>query len=1097
MLQSHRCLLPSIDRTIAEEQARQKPDQPPVQRTPSTSRGGGSAKQRNRSQKPVPDLPIDAPANPDPAVFEAAFILDDGEEASRASTPKPPGMAADEKAEGVEEPGAPPQQSNGDKEKDKSDGAGQADAPQELSPEIRSKLRKLEKLEKTYPELLRSYRIAHSRATSIEPFERALKEHTSVTSIKEPEALVEYLDSLKQKEQLIMEEYKKVSIEKDEMKKKHQATERELAELKDEVATLKANSHTTDGPAKPQPESKEPDAASDPTSNPSSVKSPVQSVLGIFSPKQKPQALEDDKPVETDGGDLFSYDDEVPQMQADVHAKTEEIERLNAEVTSLKQELAVAKESSSELVQNLEKSTREAGELRDSAAATATLKTQLEARDSEISSLDKKLKATQAQLEETKTSLSKELDSLRASSKESQTKATEAVKRADKEHAEVEKLNKVKTESEKKIKNLTESIDDLKKLKAQDEAKIAELTKKHAQAAQLTAKAPSPATPAAPAAPTAVPAAAPTTASAASKKKNKKKKKGGAAAGSAAIESISEPVSETTEPTAAVAAAAEDPSFSSAELEAEIARLKDEVTQRDAQIERLSKQRKTEEDLTEEIETLRDELTDIGQGHVESKQRIKELEEEKATLQARIEELEREIGSATHDAEAQVKLQSEFDGLRKDAAEQLAQTRYKDLTDLREVLQKAQPEMKALRQDSAALKTTKEELATKISELRNVEKREKDAKTELAKAQRFTTERESDIKSLREKLNAESTSRIRLEDAQRVAGRDLRRSEAEKAEISAREEKATRELQAIKAEANKLRPRVKELEEEVEKLHLLGSMRDQTAELSTQLKESRSQSEALEEELAEIQKHLSERSREAERMRGMLADVDGRADSKVREMRSRMEAAIEERDRIEDESSTLARRKSRETEEQKQKIRELEREVKSLAIEKDELETRERDWRRRREELEGVEEKTEAELTEMRSAVSDLQSALDASEQQVREAEKQKTDLRRLLEESRQRFEKVSKDLKTAQTKLGASLSSERSSMDSSRSGANGAAGPGSADNMYLKTILLQFLEQKDNRLREQLVPVLGRILQFNKTDEKKWRDAIQHINVR
>jgi hypothetical protein len=34
---------------------------------------------------------------------------------------------------------------------------------------------------------------------------------------------------------------------------------------------------------------------------------------------------------------------------------------------------------------------------------------------------------------------------------------------------------------------------------------------------------------------------------------------------------------------------------------------------------------------------------------------------------------------------------------------------------------------------------------------------------------------------------------------------------------------------------------------------------------------------------------------------------------------------------------------------------------------------------------------------------------------------------------------------------------------------------------MFLKKILLQFLEQKDNRLRAQLVPVLGKLLKFDK----------------
>jgi hypothetical protein len=54
--------------------------------------------------------------------------------------------------------------------------------------------------------------------------------------------------------------------------------------------------------------------------------------------------------------------------------------------------------------------------------------------------------------------------------------------------------------------------------------------------------------------------------------------------------------------------------------------------------------------------------------------------------------------------------------------------------------------------------------------------------------------------------------------------------------------------------------------------------------------------------------------------------------------------------------------------------------------------------------------------------------------------------------------------------------------MDSTRSGSvSGSAAGGNQDAMYLKTILLQFLEQKDNRLRAQLVPVLGKLLKFDK----------------
>lgn len=89
-------------------------------------------------------------------------------------------------------------------------------------------------------ELLRSYRIAHSRATSIEPFEKALKENTPLTSIKDPEALIEYLNQINLKSDMLMEELRRVTTEKDTYKKKADETEKELTALKEEVATLKA-----------------------------------------------------------------------------------------------------------------------------------------------------------------------------------------------------------------------------------------------------------------------------------------------------------------------------------------------------------------------------------------------------------------------------------------------------------------------------------------------------------------------------------------------------------------------------------------------------------------------------------------------------------------------------------------------------------------------------------------------------------------------------------------------------------------------------------------------------------------------------------------
>lgn len=97
-----------------------------------------------------------------------------------------------------------------------------------------------------HPELLRSYRIAHGRATSIEPFERALREITPLTSIKDPEALTEYLTHLNLKGDMVMDELKRVSTEKEDFRKKYDAADKEIAELKEKVASFEA--------AKPAPE---------------------------------------------------------------------------------------------------------------------------------------------------------------------------------------------------------------------------------------------------------------------------------------------------------------------------------------------------------------------------------------------------------------------------------------------------------------------------------------------------------------------------------------------------------------------------------------------------------------------------------------------------------------------------------------------------------------------------------------------------------------------------------------------------------------------------------------------------------------------------
>jgi hypothetical protein len=73
-----------------------------------------------------------------------------------------------------------------------------------------------------------------------------------------------------------------------------------------------------------------------------------------------------------------------------------------------------------------------------------------------------------------------------------------------------------------------------------------------------------------------------------------------------------------------------------------------------------------------------------------------------------------------------------------------------------------------------------------------------------------------------------------------------------------------------------------------------------------------------------------------------------------------------------------------------------------------------------------------------------------------------------------------------------ANVQSSRSSLESSRSRIASPTPKGGApstqasdgaavDYVYLKNVLLQFMEQKDKKYQQQLIPVLGMLLHFDK----------------
>jgi hypothetical protein len=173
---------------------------------------------------------------PDPSEFDADFVIGDDESAvpSRSVTPRP--ETAEKCVEGNETAGAAEKQQGADDAVSvQSDASTAAQRQEELPTEVRVRLRKLDRLESRYQDLLKAYRTAHAKVSLIEPFEASLRENTPSTSIQDPRALVEYLNQINLKGDMVLDELKRVTSERDDFKKKFEQSEQTTSELKNEL----------------------------------------------------------------------------------------------------------------------------------------------------------------------------------------------------------------------------------------------------------------------------------------------------------------------------------------------------------------------------------------------------------------------------------------------------------------------------------------------------------------------------------------------------------------------------------------------------------------------------------------------------------------------------------------------------------------------------------------------------------------------------------------------------------------------------------------------------------------------------------------------
>lgn len=1047
---------------------------------------------------------------------------------------------------------------------------------------------------------------------TIEPFENALRENTPLTSISDPKALVEYLNQVNLKGDMVLDELKRVSSDRDTCRQKLGEAEKSAKDAWDEVAKLRSEKDTKERPEDDAEQdnhvgSDDENAAQSSTdedplgatnkSPPTSIKSPTVSVRGmsLFSPKAKQMG----SPKLRQGSeDLFSYDDEVPRLETSLKDRQHKINSLENEVKSLKGDLAVTRESTQSMVQTLEEATRELNGLRDSKDRSESelieqrtaseelseqLRTDLKAAEEklqrleaehssqdpgrvadlqvQLSTANQELEATRSNattiagataqiqdLQATISNLESEVSNLQKDSKQSEKRIetlNNLVATLRSQLTETEEQNEdLKNVLEKSSKESEDLEDKVKRMEAQLDAtsqpsleKQPDVMTKDAQTQGHTATG--------------------------GKKKNKKKKKTGNSSG----EHDQDRQSGSREESSTIAAQTDEPAASEtlSKLQDELRQLKNLLEEKDAAIERIHGKLKDQDGLREEIDTLRDDLVNVGQEHVEAKDRVKELIAEKTGLESTVANLEKEVAElhgihASDTAGTEQKhneLVAQFEDLKVkattlqtdlSAAQQLASSRFKDLNDLRNVLQKAQPEINTLRSEAAEVKSVKEALLKKDAEFKRLDSKHEEMRSELSNLKKSITDKEVEIRSLNQKISQESSNKSKAEDANAKIKQEVQRLDVEKRRANESLDRLSKELEKSREELLSSKTKLKDLEQSFSKARsdsegmkeemelktaqyasaqsLMASMRDQTAEMAMQTKEARERCDSLDEEVAEAHRLLGERSREGETMRRLLADVEGRADARTREMKERMDAAIEERDRAEDEASTAGRRRAREMEDLRNKYRDMERNLKRAEEDKEELEISQRDWKRRREELEHRAGQSIKEVDEVKKAMGELRDALDESERQARDLEKQKAELRRSVEDTQHRLEKLQKSNKVCCSQYASSIAansfepqsmadeiskvqlsrsrptdspaqSSRSSQDTGpRVGSPAAKSwtpsaalvdapngqpPGAMDYVYLKNVLLQFLEQRDKKHQMQLIPVLGMLLHFDR----------------
>ncbi|WLF76535.1 Golgin imh1 [Lodderomyces elongisporus] len=424
------------------------------------------------------------------------------------------------------------------------------------------------------------------------------------------------------------------------------------------------------------------------------------------------------------------------------------------------------------------------------------------------------------------------------------------------------------------------------------------------------------------------------------------------------------------------------------------------------------------------------------------------------------------------------------------------------------------------RNELADYKKEKNNLEARITELSNFKNNDTSLKLEIASLQSSLKHKDETIKDLNariESLKSEKSTYTNKISSLTKSNEQLQENSIgllkDKNELLTKQEQLINNEKSIGAQLIKMQQEKQEVRNELEKTKgqlesLLSDTSDaknevllykkQYEEVAMRSKEYNMRIDSLEDDISESRGLLQEKIREASNMRRLLVDAQEIMKQRETDHKQELTRILEEKSDIERSTNLLMRKKQKDIDDLQILLSEARE---SLRVQSEKIRSLQAKSSAKVEEFNNNDEIAQHSSAGLESQINTLRAALSSASDRLKDLEKSNANLKKLNEDHILKFERLSKNYKllTQQYRLmkDHEASEKKKSEERSRSSSiisatsDAASEQNNGTNIaYLKNVLLGYFEHKEQR--EQLLPVLKTIFQFNKEDESKFLLAVK-----